>query len=131
MTTELPADRLAGAYIKLRTKREELKKAFEDEDNVLKDKMEKLKGAMLAICNEQNASSIKTGHGTIIRSTKTRYWTDNWGAMYGFIMENEVPELLEKRIAQKNMAQYLEEHPDLTPAGLNQTNEYDVTVRKA
>lgn len=131
MTTELPADRLAGAYIKLRTKREELKRAYEDEDNGLKDKMEKLKSMMLSICNEQNASSIKTNYGTIIRSTKTRYWTDNWEAMYGFIMENEVPELLEKRIAQKNMAQYLEEHPDMTPAGLNQINEYDVTVRKS
>jgi hypothetical protein len=47
-----------------------------------------------------------------------------------FIVEHKVPELLEKRIQQTNMKQFLEEHPELLPPGLNVDSEYTVTVRR-
>jgi hypothetical protein len=47
-----------------------------------------------------------------------------------FIVENGAPELLEKRLHQGNMKQFLEEHPELLPPGLNVDSEYTVTVRK-
>jgi hypothetical protein len=39
-------------------------------------------------------------------------------------------DLLEKRIAQINMAHFLEENPTIVPPGLNSTTEYDITVTK-
>jgi DNA-binding GntR family transcriptional regulator len=126
----ITADRLAGVYIKLRNKREELKRVFDEQDNALKEKMEMLKREMLKICTAQNANSINTPHGTVIRAIRTRYWTSDWSSMHNFILEKQLPQLLENRISQKNMKTYLEEHPDEHPAGLNVDNVYDVTVRK-
>jgi len=37
---------------------------------------------------------------------------------------------LEKRVAQTNMAQFLEENPGLVPPGLNSMSEYGITVKK-
>ena len=47
-----------------------------------------------------------------------------------FILEHEVVDLLEKRIAQTNMANFLEENPGVLPPGLNAMTEYDISVRK-
>lgn len=127
----IDADRLAAAFIKIRTKREELKRKYDEEDSVMKEKMEALRRVMLDMCKEINADSIKTGHGTIMRSIKTRYWTQDWTSMRQFILDNAAPELLEQRIAQRNMAQWLEENPEKVPPGLNQDREYDATVRKS
>jgi hypothetical protein len=38
--------------------------------------------------------------------------------------------LLEKRLHQTNMKQFLEENPDLKPAGLNIDSEYTIVVRR-
>ena len=134
MSTETKAitiDRLAGAYVKLRDKRSEIKAAYEAEDKLLKDKMDVLKRSMLKTCTDLNADSIRTAHGTVIRGVKTRYWTSDWDKMHAFIMEHNLPQLLENRIAQKNMKQFLEENPDEMPEGLNKDNEYDITVRRS
>ena len=50
--------------------------------------------------------------------------------MHEFILEHEAPDLLEKRVNQGNMKQFLEENPDVVPMGLNVDSEYVVTVRK-
>jgi len=42
-----------------------------------------------------------------------------------------VPELLERRIHQTNIKQFLEENPDLLPAGLNVDSAYSITVRRS
>jgi hypothetical protein len=47
-----------------------------------------------------------------------------------FIVEHGVPDLLDKRIHQSNMKQFLEENPDLLPPGLNVDKEYSITVRR-
>jgi hypothetical protein len=45
-------------------------------------------------------------------------------------MDNNLPQLLERRIAQQNMKSYLEEHDQILPEGLNSESKYVVTVRK-
>ena len=50
--------------------------------------------------------------------------------MYHFVQEHEVPELLEKRLNQGNVKQFLEENPEVVPMGLNVDSEYLISVRK-
>jgi len=50
--------------------------------------------------------------------------------MYKFIAENDVPFILEKRIHNGNMKQFLEENPDALPIGLQVDNKYVIQVRK-
>ena len=61
---------------------------------------------------------------------KNRYSTTNWDAMYNFIQEHQVYELLERRLHQGNMKLYLEENPDVMPAGLNVDSKYTVVIRR-
>ena len=93
--------------------------------------MKTIEQEMLDVCKSVGADSIKTNAGTVIRSIKSRYWTSDWESMYKFIEQNFAFGLLEKRIHQSNMKQFLEENPDLLPAGLNVEREYTVVVRRS
>ena len=123
-------DLLAGVYIKIRDARTTLKAEFTMQDSVLQEQMNLLETNMLDACKDLNASSIKTPHGTIIRSVKSRYWTNDWDSMYTFIKEQGAFGLLEKRLHQTNMKEFLVENPDLLPMGLNVESEYTVVVRR-
>jgi hypothetical protein len=124
-------DMLAGIYIKIRDARTALKAEFTTQDSVLQEQMDLLETNMLDACKNLNASSIKTPHGTIIRSVKSRYWTNDWDSMYTFIKEQGAFGLLEKRLHQTNMKDFLAENPDLLPMGLNVDSEYTVVVRRS
>jgi len=124
-------DKLAEVYIKIRDKRAELKEQYEAEDEGLKAQQEMLAEKMLDLCKDLNADSIKTPAGTIIRKVDTRYWTTDWDSMYQFIQENDAYPLLEKRLHQTNLKQFLEENPDLLPAGLQADSKYTVVVRRS
>jgi hypothetical protein len=50
--------------------------------------------------------------------------------MYEFIRENDAMHLLEQRIHNGNMKQFLSENPDELPVGLQADSKYVVRVRK-
>ena len=124
-------DQLTSIYLKIRDKRSELKREFENQDKDLEEQQKMLAEQMLESCKELGADSIKTPHGTIIRSVKSKYWTGDWDSMYNFIKEHDAFGLLEKRLHQTNMKDFLNEHPDVMPMGLNVENEYTIVVRRA
>jgi len=122
---------LTEIYIKIRDARAELKSKFDQEDLGLKEQMGLLETSMLDACKDMNADSVRTPHGTIIRSVKSRYWTNDWDSMYDFIEEHGAFGLLEKRLHQTNMKDFLAENPDILPMGLNVDSEYTVVVRRS
>lgn len=128
---DIGTDKLAEIYIKIRDKRHELQEKFDEQDNALKEQQELIAAKMLEVCQELNADSIKTPAGTIIRKVNTRYWTTDWDSMYQFIQEHDAYPLLERRIHQSNMKQFLEENPELLPAGLQADRGYTVVVRRS
>jgi len=127
----VPADKLARIYLKMRDKLEEMRHEFETQEADLKSKMETIEKAMLEICKTTGADSIKTPFGTIIKSVKTRYWTNDWESFYTFIEDHKIPELLERRIHQTNMKTWIEDNPGLLPQGLNNESRYSATVRRS
>ena len=122
--------KLTGTYIKIRDKRNEVKAAFDKEYERLSEQQDLIKQKLMDHCKEHGVESVKTGAGLFYRTTKTKYWTNDWEQMHQFILEHEVPELLERRVSQKAIAQYLEENPDKLPKGLNSVTEYTINVRK-
>jgi hypothetical protein len=130
MTPNIPVEKLVKAYIKMRDKHNEMLQEFKEQEEALKEKMAKVKEALLEHCKEHNVDSVRTAEGLFFRTVKTSYWTSDWESMGKFIVEHTAPELLEKRIHQGNMKQFLEEHPDLLPPGINVDSEYAVTVRR-
>jgi hypothetical protein len=130
MSDKLPVEKLVAAYRKLRAAIAEEEEAFEAKVADLKEKLEYVTKELLDVCNEQNADSIRTPAGTVSRRVQTRYWSTDWEQMYKFIEEHNVPFVLEKRIHNGNMKQFLEENPDILPVGLQVDNKYVVQVRK-
>jgi len=124
-------DKLAEVYIKIRDKRAQFKQAFEAKDNELDEQMQVLSDEMLEVCKRLEADSVRTKHGTIIRSVKSRYWTNDWDSMYQVIKEHGAFGLLEKRLHQTNMKDFLVENPSFYPIGLNVENSYTVVVRRS
>jgi len=122
---------LISIYTKIYTKREEEERAWKAREAELNEELDLVKRELLEICKEDGVDSLKTKDGTLIRTVKTRYWTNNWDEFYKFMTEHHAPELLEKRIHQSHMKQFLEENPELLPTGLNVDSEYTITVRRA
>jgi hypothetical protein len=131
MTTDaLPADRLVAIYRRIRGVIDEKENAHKEEIARLKSDLDVVSEQILAICNEQNLDSLRTPEGTVTRRMKSRYWTTDWDNLYQFIKENDAPYLLQQRIHEGNMKQFLDENSNVHPIGLQVDNTYVITVRK-
>ena len=127
---KMNAEKLTTVYLKIKDKRSELSAEFKEKDAELSDQLDKVKRALLDYCAEQGVDSVRSSAGLFYRSARTRYWTSDWSSMHEFVLQHEAPELLDKRVNQSNMKQFLEENPDLVPKGLNVDSEYVVSVRR-
>ena len=123
-------DELSQQYLRLRQKRELLKERFTAEDGELEKAMAEIEEQLLNTLNEVNSNSVSTQSAVIMRSVRKRYNPTNWDAVYKLIERHKAYGLLEKRIHNGNMKDFLEEHPDEYPAGLNVDSRYAVTVRR-
>ena len=125
-------EELVEAYLSIRTQREILLRNYEEQDKALKADMAQLEAVMLDVCNQVNADSIKTSHGTVMRKLNERFFCQDWDNFYKFLMDQEAPHLLERRIHQGNFKEFMKDHEDSgLPPGVNVMREYGVTVRKS
>jgi hypothetical protein len=125
------ADKLVTVFIKMRDAKTKLMREAEEKAAEIQTQMDAVEQALLEICKQTGQDGGRTTHGSFTRSIKTRYETTNWPKMYEFIKAQDLPQLLEQRIHQTNMKQFLQENPDLLPEGLNVNSRYAVTVRRA
>jgi hypothetical protein len=132
MTTEemIPMDKLAKIYLKIRTRVQLLTQEYEKEKAGLEAQKAEVANAMRDQMKALGSKSVKTEYGTVMLGVKTRYSTKDWDAFKDFCISNNTIDLLERRIAQRNMAKWLEDNPEDVPPGLNSDSEYEVTVRK-
>jgi hypothetical protein len=126
-----PVDKLVEVYIKIRDARDEVRKELEAKEADFAEQLDLISQQILEVCKQTGADSIKTQFGTAMRSVKNKYWTNDWEKFYEFLFKNAAPELLERRIHQTNMRQFLEENPELHPAGLNVDSTYAIIVRRS
>jgi len=126
----VPLDKLTRVYLKMRTTIQDLQKEYEGKLEELKAQQDVVKFAIKERMLSLGTTSAKTDFGTVILSKKTRYSTNDWASFKEFIINNDAVDLLEKRIAQKNMETFLIENPGSVPPGLNSDSEYDISVRK-
>ena len=123
----IPLDKLVKIHSKIKAQMEAL-------DRQLAELEEQRTEIRLAIKDQMRAlglTSVQTSSGTVSLMKKTRYNTQDWDSFKTFLLEHQAIDLLEKRIAQTNMAQFLEENPGVVPPGLNSVTEFDIRVTKA
>ena len=124
------ANELVKVYIKIRDKKDTIKRAADEQVSQLNEELSIVEEALREQLKTSGADSIKTPNGTAFVTIKSRYWTDNWEKFYGFVQDQEAFELLEKRIHQGNMKSFIEENPEAVPEGLNVESKMGVTVRR-
>lgn len=130
-TTEVvPLDKLAKIYRKMRDRVSELTREYDTEVEIIKAQQAEIAAAMKEQMQALGVTSVRTDQGTVVLSVKTRYSTSDWDSFKSFVVEHDALDLFEKRIAQTNMKQFLDENPGVVPPGLNSNAEYDISVRK-
>ena len=127
---DITAEKLTKAYIKIRDERAKLSAEYKEKDSVLSRQLERVKQGLLDYCSAHNVESVRTSEGLFYRSVKQKFWTNDWEKMHAFVMEHNVPVLLEQRLNQTNLKQFLEENPESQPDCLNVDSEYSMSVRK-
>lgn len=123
----IPLEKLIKVYRKIYLKAQEVQKQLDK----LEEQKNEIKLAMKDQMRELGLKSVKTDEGNITLSTKIRYYTDDWDSFKQFMVDHDALDLVEQRIAQKNMALFLEENPGKVPAGLSSLTENTVTVTKS
>ena len=124
MSDEINIDKLVSIHAKIKNKIAELDKQVAE----LEEQRTEVRLAIKDMMKEQNLQTVRTASGLVTMMTKTRYSTNDWDSFKKFILEHQIPELLEQRIAQGNMATFLEENPGVVPPGLNSNTEFDIRV---
>lgn len=127
---DIPVEKIISAFLKIRSAKEELTRGYEAQVAELDEQMIVLKQKLLEVCKDTGVTSLGTGNAIAYRTVKNRYWTNDWSNFYNFLKDKGKLELLEKRIHQTNMKEFLEEHPDTRPPGLNIDSEYDITIKR-
>jgi hypothetical protein len=124
-------DQLVETFITLRNERDRMRNEWEAEDAKIKEEMTTLDQALISICKEANATSIKTDKGTVIRKLNERFFCSDWDNFRDYVLEHQALELLERRIHQGNFKEFIaEREAEGLPPGVNVMREYGVTVRK-
>lgn len=129
-TPVVQIDSLVESYIALRDAKDEIKREAEAKMQEIEVQMDGINQTLLEYFKETGIDKAGTPFGTAYKTVKSRYWTNDWESMYEFIAANNAFDLLEKRLHQSNMKQFLEENPDAQPKGLNIDNEYKIVVRR-
>ena len=129
--SELNLDELVKIYLTIRSEREKMESSWKVQDAELKNEQALLEQQMLAVCNESNATSIKTEEGTVIKTLKERFTLSDRDGFNKFVRENDAVELFEGRIHQGNFKDFMAEHADEgLPPGVNVMREFTIVVRK-
>ncbi len=122
--------KLVRIYLKMKAKRDEITQKYKQEEGEVAEQMDKVKSALLDYCRENGVEGARTTDGLFYRTQSTMYSTNDWEAMGQFVVENNIPQLLEKRLHQGNVKQFLEENPEVILPGLNADSRYSISIRR-
>ena len=105
-------------------------KKLEEEVKGIETQREEIRTAIMELMKEQGVESVRTAHGTVTRTIKDGYWTSDWSVLHQFILDHGAVDLLERRVQQNNMKDWIAAHPTDYPPGLSIDRTYALSVRK-
>ena len=125
-------DELIAKYIKLRDRKAQMKKAFEEEVGKVNAVMEKMEAIILKTFQETGQTSAKTEFGTAYTSARTSATVADRDAFMAWVMTDPDERLmfLENRVSKTAVEQFKAANDDIPP-GVNWSSEIVVGVRRA
>lgn len=123
-------DRMVRVYLKMREKRAELRRQYEEADSKIREQMALIERELLKDFNESGMKNIKTESGTVFITENLKASIADWGSFATWVRENDALEFLEQRVKVGEVSAYLEEHDQLPP-GINVYRERHIRIRKS
>ena len=123
---DLTIDKLIAVHRKIDAKLSELQAQMDEID----EQRTEVRATILELMKEQGVESARTEHGTAFKTIKERYWSSDWAALHQYILDNGAVGLLQQRIHETNMRDWIAAHPNDFPPSLNIDREYAITIRK-
>jgi hypothetical protein len=123
-------NRLVEMRVEAIGKRQELDRNYKTKRKQIDALVDQIDTEILKIFNERGETGAKTPHGTVSRITKITPTVNDWGAFYDYIQKNNALHLLQRRIAQRNAVEEMEESGSALP-GVELLKSYTVRVTKA
>lgn len=111
------------------------RRAAEYEQSIKKEKeaLKSLEVIMRAMLNQAGVAGMDVpGIAEVVIVPKRAYSSSDWDKTYDFLVANNCPEILQKRIHDGNMQHWIENHPnDELPPGVNVFTEHTLKVLKS
>jgi len=128
---EIPIDKLATIFVKIREKKRELVAAHEAAVESLDSQMNTILMAIKDRMLRDNCQSMKLTSGTAYITRKTKYYASDWDSLREWMVKNNALHLTEKRVSQTAMAEWFQENPNNPPTGVFADPEVTVVIRKS
>ena len=122
-------DEVVRGYIKLRDMKNDMKKEQTEQLRPINEKMGLLENWLLRDLQTRGVQSQRTTEGTAFVSTMAAATVKDRDALFAFIKEKEMWELLESRVSKTVVADYLEETGEVIP-GVNYQQTQVVRIRR-
>lgn len=119
-------DDIVRIYVKMRDAKSELTAKYEAEKKEIEEKMSRVEGKLLVHLNTNGLESMRTEHGTVYKSIKTKPSIRDFNALKKWILSTGNVEILQKRISTTSLRDG-EEIPD----GVEVLREAEVGVRRS
>lgn len=130
-TVEIATEKIVSTYIKVRDAISAMEQRHKEEKRNLVEQLEILEQELLSRVEQAGGNISVPNVGRVARRVSRNYWTNDWESFYKVVKEHDAFHLLHQRISNKAMQEFLDEHPDLMPEGLNVDSRYTVTVTRA
>jgi hypothetical protein len=125
----LTVEQAIGAYVKLRSKKEQIAAKAKADTAPVQETMDKIEAYLKEQADALGVQSFKTESGTAFLTTSERANVASWDEVLRFILENEAFDMLEKRVNKTAVRAYLEANKAVPP-GVNYGTSIEVSVRK-
>jgi hypothetical protein len=130
-TAEVKTEKIVETYIKVRDAIAAMEQRHKEEKRNLVEQLEVLEQELLSRVEQAGGNISVPNVGRVARRISRNYWTNDWESFYKVVKEHDAFHLLHQRISNKAMQEFLNEHPNLMPEGLNVDSRYTVTVTRA
>lgn len=123
---------LLDIYMKTRDKRAAIKRVFEEEDNKLKKLHGAIEVKLMQMMKDIGTDNLKVdGLAMAYLTPKTFVSAKDWDAVWDYIEKSGNVSLLQRRLSEKAVKEYMEANGGDLPPGVDVHTERTVVVRTA
>ena len=123
-------------YVELRDRKSAIKKAADVEIAQIDEMLQKIEMKLLEQMDDVGIESMSSPFGSVYVNVKTGARPADWDAFWAYIRENNLSQMIEKRVSSKAVAEFIEatkdeKHPEgQIPPGVDLYRERGVSIRR-